>query len=164
MHASDNGGNPSGICAQHDVAIMSLEDRADDHDRAIGRVLAAASSADQSARATHLVATSLAESLASFATRVDQRFDTLERRVAEEQIARVQSACDWDINEPTLTGAEPEQDARRWKTRAGIAEVRVENAELRVRRWRITAGVITAVLVAAFAAAQVIVPALFGGG
>jgi len=163
----------------------------DEHDRAIGKTLTAATSADATAKATHGVVVALAEHVAELATNVDRRFTTLEVQIAGGNAARaVQMSRDWELDEPTLSGREPEQAATLWKVRATEAEtqrealavqlaaanatIAVTDAErtrasnraraagtLTLERWKIALGFVATVLTSGVGAA--IVARMFGG-
>lgn len=110
------------------------DSRHEEHDSQFGRMLQVATDNGVKTDATHTVVASvqamvreLADGMTGFVTRVDQRFDVLERQVAEQSVARaVQLSRDWELDEPTLAGRAPDEAAQLWKARAGESEEKRE--------------------------------------
>lgn len=119
---------PNGGGCIRDDDFEDLRGHLREHDTVIGQTLEAATSAEATSKATHKVVTGLATGLAEFATRVDQRFANLELKIAGEVATRsVMVSRDWELDEPTLHGREPEQAATVWKVRAQNAEIERES-------------------------------------
>ena len=116
--SADNGKNPHGYCAKQSKRIDSIEERVDGHDAAYGEILARIGEfsdiADKGYQASLASAAASANVEAALVQWRDQQRRECDLR--HEPRAPLPS-IDYDPDEHTLTGQEPEVAATIWKAR-----------------------------------------------